>query len=153
MIPSPAVWVTEGALSLGALAFIHLHNRAATVLCLTAENSPDATYTAGFATYLNQVFAADKAKVPAGVTVWHSSGSTPVSFTSHGGQTLFALSVAWACECSEIVRLTAENSPGGVFLAGMAEYLDAVFERSQVLVPTGTSLYYLASGPAPISGG
>lgn len=141
--PTVAQWTCEGLLSLADLASFQLHSDVAMLLWLTAENSPHSLYTVAMANYLNEVFAADTVKVPAGIILWHPDISTVTPFASHGDQTLLGLALGWGCECAEIVRLTAENSPGAVFNAGMASYLDGVFARSALKVPAGTVIFYL----------
>ena len=141
--PTVAQWVCEGMLSLHDLCATQLHCDVAMVLWMTAENSPHSMFTAGMATYLNQVFAADKVKVPGGITVWHPDVSTVTPFHSHGDQTLQGLANTWGCQPSALVRLTAENSPGAVFAADMSQYLNSVFQRSTVHAPAGTVLFYL----------
>jgi hypothetical protein len=144
--PKPAstvtVWVAEGQKSLADLCAGDLHNAVSTVLRLTAEHSAGAIYTAAMGGYINQVAAADKAKLPAGVTVWYPKGSTVEAFTSHGTQTLQGLANTWKCEPSTVVRLTAEHAPGAVFSPGMASYLNGVFVRSALHVPAGMHLFY-----------
>lgn len=139
-----AGWLAQGQKSLADLCSGSLHNGVSTVLRLTAEHSPGAVYTPAMATYLNEVFAADKAVIPAGVILFYPKGSGDEAFTSRGDQTLQGLANTWHCECSAIVRLTAEKSPGSVFSGAMATYLDGVFQRaaSGPKVPAGVHLYY-----------
>jgi N-acetylmuramoyl-L-alanine amidase len=138
-----AVWTTMGQKSLNDLAAQSLHNGVSTVLRLTAEHSPDGLYPPQMATYLNGVFAADTASVPAGAILYHpKADGTIVDFKSDGDQTLQALSGTWHCQCSAIVRATAEHSPGAVFSGAMASYLDGVFSRSATHIPSGIQLYY-----------
>jgi hypothetical protein len=92
--------------------------------------------------YLNDVFADDKEKVPEGITVFHPAGNGAEPFHSHGTQTLQGLALAFSCQPSAIVRLTAEKSPGAVFSGQMADYLNDVFGRSTTPVPQGIHLYY-----------
>lgn len=139
---SVKVWVAAGQKSLADLCSSELHNGVSTVLRLTAENSPSAIYTPAMATYLNQVFAADKAHIPAGVIVRYPKASATEAFTSRGDQTLQGLANTWHCECSAVVRTTAEGSPGAEFSGAMATYLDQVFSRSSLHVPAGVHLYY-----------
>ena len=143
MPPVPmAVSTSAGQASLADLARNTLHNSVSTILRLTAEHSPGAMFTERMAAYLNGVFAADKEKVPEGVTVYHRNGNGAAAFNSHGDQTLLGLSLAFKCQPSEIVQLTAEKSPGAVFGGGMAQYLNDVFARSGTAVPEGIHLYY-----------
>lgn len=139
-----AGWLAQGQKSLADLCSGSLHNGVSTVLRLTAERSPGAVYAPAMATYLNGVFAADKARIPAGVVLFYPKGSGDEAFTSRGDQTLQGLANTWHCECSAIVRLTAEKSPGAVFSGAMATYLDGVFQRaaSGPKVPAGVHLYY-----------
>lgn len=141
--PRPvAVFTSAGRASLADLAKNTLHNGVATILRLTAERSPGAMFTERMATYLNGVFAADKEKVPRGITVYHPNGNGAEPFNSHGDQTLLGLSLAFKCQPAAIVRLTAEKSPGAMFSGGMGQYLDDVFGRSATKVPEGIHLYY-----------
>jgi hypothetical protein len=143
MPPVPmAVFTSAGQASLADLAKNTLHNTVSTVVRLTAEHSPGAVFTERMAAYLNGVFAADKEKVPEGITVYHQTGNGAEPFNSHGDQTLLGLSLAFKCQPSEIVQLTAEKSPGAVFGGGMAQYLNDVFARSGTAVPEGIHLYY-----------
>ena len=93
-----AVFTSAGRASLADLAKNTLHNGVATILRLTAERSPGAMFTERMATYLNGVFAADKEKVPAGITVYHPNGNGAEPFNSHGDQTLLGLSLAFKCQ-------------------------------------------------------
>jgi N-acetylmuramoyl-L-alanine amidase len=138
-----AVWTTEGLKSLHDLATDSLHNGVSTVLRLTAEHSPNGMYPSNLATYLNGVFAADAANVPAGITLYHpKADGSIVESTSPGDQTLQALAGTFQCLCSAIVRATAEHSPGAVFSSAMADYLNGVFSRSATHLPAGVRLYY-----------
>ena len=141
--PKPvSVFTSKGTASLNDLAQNTLHNAVATVLRLTAEHSPGAVFHERMADYLNGVLAADKEKVPEGITVFHPDGSDAAPFHSHGTQTLQGLALAFNCEPSAIVRLTAEKSPGAVFSGDMAQYLDGVFARSTTNVPKDIHLVY-----------
>jgi hypothetical protein len=140
--PQPGVFTSTGQTSLADLAKNTLHNGVSTIVRLTSDYSPGAIFTARMASYLNGVFTADKEKVPAGVTVYHPNGNGAAPFNSHGDQTLLGLSLAFKCQPSAIVQLTAERSPGAVFGGGMAQYLDDVFGRSGTPVPEGIHLYY-----------
>jgi hypothetical protein len=141
--PRPtAVFTSVGQASLADLAKNTLHNGVATILQLTAERSPGAMFTERMATYLNGVFAADQEKVPSSITVYHPDGNGAEPFNSHGDQTLLGLSLAFKCQPSAIVQLTAEKSPSAMFSAGMAQYLDDVFGRSATKVPEGIHLFY-----------
>jgi hypothetical protein len=137
-----AVFTSAGQASLADLAKNTLRGEVSTILRLTAEHSPGAVYTERMATYLNGVFAADREKVPTGITVYHRNGNGAEPFHSHGDQTLLGLALAFKCQPSEIVQLTAEKSPGAVFSGGMTGYLDAVFARSITKVPEGIHLFY-----------
>jgi hypothetical protein len=139
--PQIAVYICEGQKSLNGLAD-QLNNAASTLLRLTAEKSPGGVFTGGMADYLNDVFTDDKEKVPEGVTVYHPDGTKVEPFNSHGTQTLLGLALAFKCQPSAIVRLTAKQSPGAVFEANMAQYLNDVFSRSDTHVPKGAHLYY-----------
>jgi hypothetical protein len=135
------VFTSAGQKSLAALA-AQLSTQVSTILRFTAQTSPGAVYTERMADYLNGVFAADKEKVPQGITVFHPAGNDAQPFRSHGDQTLQGLALAFRCQPSAIVRLTAENSPGAAFGGDMAKYLDDVFGRSTTPVPEGIHLYY-----------
>jgi hypothetical protein len=138
----PSVFTVVSETSLAQLAQNTLHNAVSTILRLTAEHSHGAVFTQNMADYLNGVFAADKEKVPRNVAVYHSDGNDIKSFVSAGTQTLQGLALAFKCQPSAIVRLTAEQSPGAGFSAEMADYLDDVFGRSTTPVPDGIHLYY-----------
>jgi len=131
-----SVYTCEGQKSLNGLSG-QLHCPVSTILQLTAEHSPNEVFTGRMADYLNGIFAADKEKVPEGITVYH-----PAPFHSHGTQTLQGLALAFNTQPSAIVRLTAENSPGAQFSPDMAKYLNDVFARSDTHVPAGIHLYY-----------
>jgi hypothetical protein len=135
------VFTSQGQKSLASLA-AQLSTQVSTILRFTAERSPGSVYTERMAGYLNGVFAADKEKVPQGITVYHPDGNGAAPFNSHGDQTLQGLALAFKCQPSAIVRLTAEQSPAGAFGAGMAQYLDDVFGRSTTAVPEGIHLIY-----------
>jgi hypothetical protein len=138
-----SVWTAEGQLSLNDLASQKLHNQVSMVLRLTAEHSPGGLYPPPLATYLNGVFAADTVDVPAGITLYHpKSDGSIVADTSPGDHTLQALSGTWQCQCSAIVRATAEHSPGAIFSSDMASYLNGVFSRSSTHLPSGVQIYY-----------
>ncbi len=137
----PSVIVSDGHKSLNDLG-TQLHNAVSTMLRLTAEHSPGAVFHQGMADYLNGVFAADKEKVPQGITVYHPAGNGVQAFHSHGTQTLQGLALAFQCLPSAIVRCTAESSPGAVFSGGMASYLNDVFSRSATLLPPGVHVFY-----------
>src|ERR1700683_1141935 len=137
-----SVWTAEGQLSLNDLASQKLHNQVSMVLRLTAEHSPGGLYPPPLATYLNGVFAADTVDVPAGITLYHpKSDGSIVADTSPGDHTLQALSGTWQCQCSAIVRATAEHSPGAIFSSDMASYLNGVFSRSTTHLPSGVQIY------------
>jgi hypothetical protein len=140
--PVIASWVAAGEGALAGMCAGIFRNAVSTVLRLTAEHSAHGLYTAAMSTYLDGVFAQDRAEVPADTVVWHPDGGTVTSFTSRGDQTLQGLANAWKCGPSAIVRCTAENSPGQVFGAAMSSYLDSVFLTSTAKVPAGVTLYY-----------
>jgi N-acetylmuramoyl-L-alanine amidase len=139
------VWTCQGQKSLQDLAASSLSSPVHQVLQLTAESSPGHLYPPPVATYLNTVFAADTSDVPAGVTLYYPrpDGSLAQA-TSTGDQTLARLAETWRCECSAIVRATAEHSPAGAFDDAMASYLDGVFSHSAIHVPAGIQLFYRA---------
>jgi hypothetical protein len=140
--PPVSVFIAEGGASLNDLAQKTLHNAVSTILRLTAEHTPGGKFHEGTAGYLNGVFAHDTEKVPEGVTVFHRTGNGAEPFVSSGHQTLQGLALAFQCQPSDIVQLTAEQSPGAVFSGGMAQYLDDVFGRSATPVPKGAHLFY-----------
>jgi len=119
-----------------------LHNPASEILRLTAEHSPGEVFYSGMAGYLNEVFAADTEKVPADITIYYPVGSSTEKFNSHGTKTLQGLALALNCHPSDIVAFTARNSPGAVFPAAMAKYLNDVFSNSTIHVPNGAHLFY-----------
>ena len=65
-----------------------------------------------------------------------------VPFVSKGDQTLQGLALAWECQPSAIVRMTARTGRAQVYAAPLALYLDEVFQRSTLKVPAGVVLYY-----------
>jgi hypothetical protein len=137
------IWTTQGQKSLHDLAADSLASPVHEVLRLTAENSLNHLYSPAMATYLNGVFAADTAKVPAGVTVYYpAAGGSIADLKSNGDQTLAQLAGTVHCECSAIVRATAEHSPGAVFDDALASYLDGVFSHSATRIPAGIQLLY-----------
>ena len=74
--------------------------------------------------YVNEVFAGDTEKVPAGVTLFCPKSDGGVAeVTSHGDQTLLGIAQAQRCQCSGIVRATAEHSPGGKYPDAVAAFL------------------------------
>ncbi|HEY6498188.1 MAG TPA: hypothetical protein VIZ20_02120 [Streptosporangiaceae bacterium] len=137
----PTPYLCQGQKSLNGLSQ-QLDNPVSEILRLTAEHSPGGVYHSGMAAYINGVFAADKEKVPQGITVYHPAGNGVQAFNSHGTQTLQGLALAFHCLPSDVVQCTAENSPGAVFSKEMADYLNAVFGRSTTHVPSGVHLFY-----------
>jgi N-acetylmuramoyl-L-alanine amidase len=137
------IWTCQGQKSLHDLAADSLASPVHEVLRLTAENSLNHLYAPDMATYLNSVFAADTAAVPAGATLYypHADGSF-ADVKSNGDQTLAHLAGTVHCECSAIVRATAEHSAGAVFDDAVASYLDGVFSHSATHIPAGIQLFY-----------
>ena len=137
------IWICRGQKSLHHLAADSLGNPVHQVLQLTAEHSLNQMYEPDMATYLNHVFAADTAKVPAGVTLHYPKGNGSIAeVSSHGDQTLLGIAEALHCQCSGIVRATAEHSPGAKFDGAMASYLNDVFNRSATHITQGIRLFY-----------
>jgi hypothetical protein len=136
------IWTTQGLKSLHDLAADSLASPVHEVLRLTAENSLNRLFAPALATYLNSVFGADTAKLPAGVTVVYPQGGSFADVKSNGDQTLAQLAGTVHCECSAIVRATAEHSPGAVFDEATASYLDGVFSHSATRIPAGIQLFY-----------
>lgn len=137
------IWTCRGQKSLHDLAADSLSSPVHQVLQLTAENSLNHLYAPAMATYLNGVFTADTSEVPAGVTLYHPQpDGSFADVKSNGGQTLARLSETLHCECSAIVRATAEHSPGAVFDDAIASYLDGVFSHSATHIPAGIQLFY-----------
>jgi hypothetical protein len=137
------IWICQGQKSLHDLAAGSLGNPVHQVLQLTAEYSLNHMYEPDMATYLNHVFAADTAKVPAGITLHYPKGDGSIAeVSSHGDQTLLGTAEALHCQCSGIVRATAEHSPGAKFDGAMASYLDDVFGRSATHITQGIRVFY-----------
>jgi hypothetical protein len=137
------IWICQGQKSLHDLAGDSLGGPVHPVLQLTAEYSPNRLFAPDMAGYVNQVFAADTEKVPAGATLFcPKADGTVTEFTSQGDQTLLGIAQAHHCQCSGIVRATAEHSPGGNFADAVAAFLDAAFSRSTLHITKGIRLFY-----------
>jgi hypothetical protein len=63
-------------------------------------------------------------------------------FSDGQHQTLLGIAQAHHCQCSGIVRATAEHSPGGNFADAVAAFLDAAFSRSTLHITKGIRLFY-----------
>lgn len=137
------IWICQGQKSLHDLARDALGDPVHQVLQLTAEYSPNRLFATDMASYVNQVFAGDTEKVPAGATLFcpKSDGSV-AEFTSQGDQTLLGIAQARHCQCSGIVRATAEHSPGGTYPDAVAAFLDAAFSHSTLHITKGIRLFY-----------
>jgi len=137
------IWIGQGQKSLNDLARDSLGDPVHQVLQLTAEYSPNRMFATGMASYLNDVFTHDQEVVPAAATLYCPKPDGSVTeVTSHGDRTLLAISQAQHCQCSGIVRATAEHSPGGEFADVMAGFLDAVFGQSTAHITKGIRLFY-----------
>lgn len=140
---SPRTWTSQGQLPLHDLASAHLFTDPATVLALTARNSPGAVYEPGLAKYIDTVFAADCAKCPAGVT-WHypSRNGTAASWVTKGMDSLATLAAQLGTRPSAILQVTADVAADGKLQQLAAGYIDRVFAGSALHVPAGTVLFY-----------
>jgi hypothetical protein len=54
---------------------------------------------------------------------------------------MHALSQRLKTDCESIIRLTAEKTSGGLFTGPGFDYINGVFTRSQVLLPSGLTLH------------
>jgi hypothetical protein len=133
-----SAWVSAGQLSLNDLASQHLKNAVSTIVRLTAEHSPGAVFTTAMAAYINAVFSADKVKVPKGVELYLGTSW----FTSKGDQTLLGIADVRKLHPAGVLQATAEKSSGSIFAGNIANYIDSVFSRSSLHVPSGTHVFY-----------
>jgi hypothetical protein len=140
--PPPPVrtWTTAGLLSLADLAKEDLDELPSTVLRVTCENSPGGFFAANLAAHVNAVFAGDSAACPAGIT-WYAPVARG-SFTSDGHTSLQDLAVRYKVQPSTVLRQTAESAPGKEFPAANAGYINQVFGRAKIKVPSGVVLHY-----------
>ena len=136
------IWICQGLKSLHDLAADSL-GPVHQVLQLTAEYSPERLFAPDMASYLNEVFADDKETVPAGLTLFcPKAGGGVTQVTSGGDKPLHAIAQDRHCQCSGIVRATAEHSPGGTYAAALAAYLDLVFSHATGHISQGIRLFY-----------
>jgi N-acetylmuramoyl-L-alanine amidase len=142
-VPVLRHWTAQGQLSLHDLAAAHLGTDAATVLALTARNSPGAVFAPALAKYVDMVFAADSTRCPAGVT-WQYPGKAgqATSWVTEGGLSLNALAAQLATRPSAIIQVSADVAADGRLQVLAAAYIDGVFARSALDVPAGTVLTY-----------
>jgi hypothetical protein len=68
-VPQVREWITAGMLSLAALAREH-GTEPSTILRMTAERSPGGLFEPAAAAYVNEVFARDSQRAPAGLKLW-----------------------------------------------------------------------------------
>src|ERR1700760_589936 len=66
----------------------------------------------------------------------------PTMYPCQGHKSLNGLSQQLHNPVSEILRLTAEHSPGGKFYSGIAGYLNGVFATDTVKVPLNIEVYH-----------
>jgi hypothetical protein len=148
--PAPGGLVTDGTMGLAAFAGQN-GVQASDMLSATAAAAPNGTYDGALATYLNTVFGTDTTQMPDGL-VWYYRQPLPgghwAQYTWQTGppnaqdpQPLGSLATSVSCDVAAILALTAENSPGKVFPAAVAGYLNGVFASSQVLLPASLTLY------------
>lgn len=149
--PSPATVVTDGTLGLAALAGKH-RSFPASMLRATAEASANGEYVTALATYINTVFATDNVTMPDNLVVHYqeewSSGkwrdySWETGHTRHpqDPQPLHSLARLLGTDCESIIRLTAEKDPDLRFTDAAFEYINGVFRRSPVLLPSAVTLH------------
>ncbi len=69
-------------------------------------------------------------------------GEPPSVYTCEGHKSLHGLSQQLHNPASEILRLTAEHSPGAKFTDRMADYLNGVFAADTEKVPEGITVYH-----------
>ncbi len=145
--PAPRTWTAEGQLALHDLAAAHLFSDSATVLALTARNSPGAVYAPDLARYIDTVFAADCARCPAGIT-WHYPGKSgqATPWLTRGQDSLATLAAQLGTAPSAILQVTADIAAGGKLQPLAAGYINQVFAGSALRVPAGTVLYYGPQG-------
>ena len=137
------IWICQGLKSLHDLAADSLGCPVHQVLQLTAEYSPERLFAPDMASYLNEVFADDKETVPAGLTLFCPKAAGGVAqVTSGGDKPLHAIAQDRHCQCSGIVRATAEHSPGGTYAAALAAYLNLVFSHATGHISQGIRLFY-----------
>lgn len=148
--PRPGTVVSDGALSLAALAEKH-ESYPATVLRATAEASATGEFVAALAIYVNTVFATDSVTMPDDIVLHYqqewSAGkwrnfSWETGHTRHpqDPQSLHSLATFLRTDCESIVRLTAEKNSGERFTVTEFDYINGVFSRSRVLLPPGLTL-------------
>ena len=148
--PKPKTLVTDGSLGLAALAAQH-GVQAAAILCATAAATTKGAYVTALASYVNTVFAADTVNMPDGLLWFYeqqSPGGQPTQLTWTTGpanpqdpEPLSALATLLGTDAQSIIGLTGEQSPGNVFPAAQAGYLNGVFTRSQDLLPAALTLH------------
>ncbi len=71
-----------------------------------------------------------------------AGGEPPSVYTCEGHKSLHGLSQQLHNPASEILRLTAEHSPGAKFTDRMADYLNGVFAADTEKVPEGITVYH-----------
>lgn len=149
--PSPATVVTDGKQSLTALAGKH-KSFPATILRATAEASATGEYASALAIYVNTVFATDTVTMPDDLVLhyqeeWSSGKWRDYSWTTghahhpQDPQPLHSLASFLHTDPESIVRLTAEKNPSKRFTDAEFEYINGVFRRSRVLLPSGLILH------------
>lgn len=141
--PSFKLWTAEGLMPLAALA-AQLKTTPAVMVALTAEHaSAHAVFTDQMAGYLNAVFGSDTTDMGPGL-VWHyASGRADKEWTTNpGNQPLAALAAQLKNSVAVVLQMTAERSPDGALQGATRDYVNGVFQRSELHVPHGTVLAY-----------
>jgi hypothetical protein len=70
---------------------------------------------------------------------WHTL-SWKTGQASHPNESLHALASRLGTDSESILRLTAEHNDGGLFTSDEFGYINGVFARSTVLLPSGLTL-------------
>lgn len=149
--PPPSA-VTDGTTGLAAFAIRH-GTSPAPVLRATAEAAQDGEFAPALATYVNTVFATDTAAMPDGMVLHYQQKDANGHWQNLSWQTgharhpedpepLHALAARLGTDSASIVRLTAEHNDGGLFTGTEFTYINGVFTRSAVLLPSGLTLRF-----------
>jgi N-acetylmuramoyl-L-alanine amidase-like protein len=147
-----ATVVSDGTVGLAALAAKH-GTFPATILRATAEAAlPVGEYVPPLATCINTVFATDSGNMPDNLVLHYQENSPTEGWRNFSWQTgpaqhpedpqpLHSLAQFLNTDCESIIRVTAEMNPGGLFSGPGFDYINGVFSRSPVLLPSGLTLY------------
>jgi hypothetical protein len=139
--------VTDGTTSLAVFATRH-GSSPAPVLRATAEASANGAFVPALASYVNAVFGTDTVAMPDGMVLHYQHGNGQIlswetghAFHAEDPQPLHALSTLLGTDSESIVRLTAEHNAGRVFSGTEFSYINGVFSRSKVLLPSRLTLW------------